>query len=192
MRRLLIDASVFITLAEIGHADLLETLRGNPLVPAAVADEICDEPAASALDNALDEWLSRDSVALDLEGIGRAIFDEYSELVNEAASHLGVENPIDNWHGDLALLTIALRYEGKSDGVVVITDDKPLRTTCKALAIPISGSIGVVIAAVERGDLDPEEAKDALVAMDEVGAHLSARLLRRAERMIDDTADETD
>lgn len=48
----------------------------------------------------------------------------------------------------------------------------------------------MVIAAVERSDLDPLEAKDALVAMDEVGARLSARLLRNAERLIDETANE--
>lgn len=189
MRRLLIDASVFITLAEIGHIDLLRNLDGDPLVPGAVVDEIRDEPAASALRDARNDWLSSHSVKLS-----SAISDEYDSLASEAASHLDVEYPTDKWHGDLALLTIALRYDKiyDDDEVVVITDDKPLRKTCKALGIPISGSIGVVIAAVERGDLDPEEAKDALVAMDEVGARLSARLLRRAERMIDDGVEETD
>lgn len=48
--------------------------------------------------------------------------------------------------------------------------------------------IGTMLAA--RGE--PQEAKAALVSMDEIGAHLSARLLRRAERMIDDAAEKTD
>lgn len=189
MRRLLVDASVFITLAEISHVDLLKNLDGDLLVLGAVIDEIRDEPATSALRDARNEWLSSHSAKLS-----SAISNEYDEYASKAASHLGTEYPADNWHGDLALLTIALRYEEiyGDDEVVVITDDKPLRHTCKVLGIPISGSIGVIIAAVERGDLDPEEAKDALVAMDEVGAHLSARLLRRAERMIDDAAEKTD
>lgn len=112
---------------------------------------------------------------------------ERTNLAKKAAAHLGVEDPGENWHGDVALLADALKTEGE---VVVITDDKPLRKTCKALGVPVSGSLGVVIAAVERGDLDPEEAKDALVAMDEVGARLSARLLRRAERVIDEAAED--
>lgn len=189
MRRVLIDASVFITLAEISHVDLLRNLDGDLLVPEAVIDEIRDEPAVSAPENALDKWLSSHSVKS-----GSAISSEYDSSASEAAPHLGVEYPTDGWHGDLALLTIALEYDERDDDdeVVVITDDKPLRKTCKALSVPVSGSIGVVIAAVERGDLDSEEAKDALVAMDEVGAHLSVRLLRRAERLINNAADETD
>jgi predicted nucleic acid-binding protein len=97
-----------------------------------------------------------------------------------------MDDPADGWHGDVALLAWALKAE---DEIVVVTDDKPLRKACKALGILISGSLGVVIAAVERGDLAPEEAKGALVAMDEVGARLSARLLRRAERRIDEAAE---
>lgn len=187
MRRLLVDASVFITLAEIGHVELLRNLDGDPLVPGAVADEIRDGPAVSALDNALDDWLSSHSVKFDTE-----ISNDYTDSATTAASHLGIECPPDNWHGDLALLTIALRDdEDDDDETVVITDDKSLRNTCNALGIPISGSIGVVIIAVERGNLTSDEAKDALVAMDEVGARLSARLLRRAERLIDEAADET-
>lgn len=74
------------------------------------------------------------------------------------------------------------------DSSVVVTDDRPLRETCKALSIPVSGPTGVLVRAVERGDLTPDDAKDALLAMDEVGARLSASLLRRAERLIDDAA----
>jgi predicted nucleic acid-binding protein len=87
--------------------------------------------------------------------------------------------------GDIALLASAL----ESSPVVVVTDDKPVRRACRALGVPLSGSIGVVIAAVERGDMERNEAKDTLVAMDEIGARLSARLLRRAERLVDAAAE---
>lgn len=86
----------------------------------------------------------------------------------------------------MALLALGLTMGGP----MVVTDDKPLQKTCKALGVPLSGSIGVVVAAVERDAIEPAEAKRLLIAMDEVGARLSARLLRKAERLIDEAADE--
>jgi predicted nucleic acid-binding protein len=185
MRRLLVDASVFITLTEIDRVDLLAAFEGTATVPSAVADEIRTEPAASVLEDAVSEgWLRRGPVETDtaLERDG-----EWTEPTRKAAAHLGTDDSTDDWHGDVALLARALKTDGE---VVVITDDKPLRKTCKALGVPVSGSIGVVIAAVERCDLDPEETKGALVAMDEVGARLSARLFRCAERLIDEAAED--
>lgn len=166
----LIDASVFITLAAIDAVDQLHGIPGTVAIPEAVADEIIDEPAATELATA-----ERDD---QIEQISPSS----SEAVETAARHLGVAGRDEYEGGDVPLLSCAL----ESSEAVVITDDKPLRKACKALGIPVSGSIGVLIAAVERGELDPEQAKELLVAMDEVGARLSARLLRRAERLIDE------
>ena len=120
-----------------------------------------------------------------------------------AAAHLGKPspeghesgNPDKRVEGDLGILGLALLadHDGSSLGrQVVLTDDKPLRKACKALSIPVSGSIGVLVRAVERGDLASEDAKASVEAMDEVGARLSASLLRRAERLIDDAASHSD
>ena len=70
-----------------------------------------------------------------------------------------------------------------------MTDDKPLRKACKALGVPLSGSIGVLVASVERGILSADDAKEALVAIDEVGARLSASLFRRTDRLIEQATD---
>jgi len=165
-RTVLVDASVFITLPDVGAVDLVSGLRGDVVVPAAVEREITDDPAASALEDArTDGWL--DVIEVD-------------EGIDEARIHLGVESGRSEPTGDVALLGRAL--DGKA---VVVTDDKPLRETCKALSVPISGSIGVLVRAVERGDADPDDAKATLYAMDEVGARLSASLVRRAERLIE-------
>ena len=174
MRRVIVDASAFITLAGIGRWDLLGGLDGRVEIPAAVQAEIVDDPAASTLEEALagePTWLRTSS-------------DPPREAVSAAASQLGEETPSESLPGDVALLAHALA----SEDPVVVTDDQPLRKTCKALGIPVSGSIGVLSAAVERGELDPAGAKEALVSMDEVGARLSASLLRRAERLIDEAA----
>jgi predicted nucleic acid-binding protein len=53
--KLLVDASVFITLAEIDAVRLLDELDGDVVVPKLVADEIQDEPARTELDDAQGE-----------------------------------------------------------------------------------------------------------------------------------------
>lgn len=178
-KQLFVDASVFITLAETDYVSLLDSLEGEVVVPRAVADEISDEPAASHLTTASKEWL-RVADAVEVAG---------PEQVEHAASHLDADLsdiPHDAaFEGDVALLAFGTTAENP----VVVTDDKPLRKACKALGVSLSGSIGVLVAAVEGGHLGPEEAKDGLLAMDEVGARLSARLLRRAEKLIDRAAE---
>lgn len=162
---------MLITLAEIGTLELLDGTAGEVVVPGAVAEEVTDDPAASALADGTDDgWIRVEHVD--------AVEDPH---LDDAATHLGVDDPSDEVAGDVALLALALATEE----CVVVSDDKPLRKTCKALSIPLSGSIGVLIRAVERGDLRASEAKAKLLAMDEVGARLSATLLRRAEAMIE-------
>jgi predicted nucleic acid-binding protein len=173
-RTLLVDASVFITLGEVDETDLMYGLEGRVVVPAAVRAEVTQDPAASELEAAID----RDDVTvLDTA--------EATAELDAATDHLGRSAADEETDGDVALLARAL---DRADPVV-LTDDKPLRTACKALSIPVSGTIGVLIRAVERGAIGPETAKERLVAMDQVGARLSASLLRRAERLIDGAAD---
>lgn len=174
-RTLLVDASVFITLAEVGKIELLASIDGEITVPSFVAAEITDDPAARWLDVASESgWLS----IPDRTPAGEC---------EEAAAHLGVDVPDATTEfgwitGDVALLAHALDTETS----VVITDDKPLRATCKVLGIELSGSIGVLVAAVEDGELDARAARSTLYAMDEVGARLSASLVKRAEQLIDE------
>ena len=163
-RKLLVDASVFITLAEIDATHLLDKLDGDVVVPEQVADEIEDEPARSQLEDAEEDWLTVESPD--------------GETVEWASKMLGRDEP----RGDTSVLALGSEY----DGAVVVTDDKPLRNACKAVGVSLSGSLGVVVASVENGTLEAEEAKRLLVSMDEVGARLSARLLRKAERLIDE------
>lgn len=185
-RTLLVDASAFITLAGVGRIPALLGAEGDIVVPEPVANEITNDPAASALSSALDHG------TIETWDVGLA-------PVRIAADHLGKDLTEDDLtgrgrakvEGDIGLLALALERDGSTfalDSPVVVTDDKPLRRTCKALSVPVSGSIGVLVRAVERGDLAPDDAKDGLLAMDEVGARLSASLLRRAETLIDDAA----
>lgn len=182
MRKLYVDASVCITLAEIDYLWLLRHVEGTPIVPDEVVEEVSEDPGASRLNEALNEgWLNHHSIKTTT-----ATLEVHEDAVGLAAQHLGVDEDSNTLSGDVALLALGISTED----CVVLTDDKPLRKTCKTLGIDISGSIGVLVAAVKRGVLEVDEAKDALVAMDEVGARLSARLLRKAERLIDEAAKE--
>lgn len=58
------------------------------------------------------------------------------------------------------------------------------------MSIPLTGCIGVVVRAVERGALRPDEGTEKLYYVDEVGARQSASLVKRAERLINEAAQE--
>lgn len=167
-RTVLVDASVFITLAAVGSVDLLDGLEGEVVVPDRVANELTDDRSRAALANARERGSVRVVPAED--------------RLDNARSYLGAA---DGDTGDVGLLAHAL---GAEEEVVAVADDRPLRKACKALSIPVSGSIGVLVRAVERGAISGEEATETLYAMDEVGARLSASLIRRAERLIEDAA----
>lgn len=175
MRRAFVDASAFVTLAGIGRAELLRGVEGRIEMPAVVQVEVDDEPAAGALARATGRetrWIHTPR-------------DPPEAAVERAREHLGRDESASAFDGGVELLAPALG----ADDPIVVTDDEPLRRTCAALGVPVSGSIGVLVAAVERGALGPAEAKEALVAMDEVGPRLSARTFRRAARLIDGAAD---
>lgn len=183
-RIVLVDASVLITLAEIDRIPALVGVRGTLVVPESVENEITREPAACTLSQRV---RSGDINVREVPG----------GPLSRAAIHLGKDDSASQERldeeaapeGDVGILGLALLRDHNRaihGQPVVLTDDKPLRNACKALSIPVSGSIGVLVRAVERGDLDPDDAKAALVAMDEVGARLSASLMRKAERLIDD------
>jgi predicted nucleic acid-binding protein len=178
---------VIIRLSTVEAFTLLDEIDGRVTVPRAVEREVESEPAASHLKAASDTedgWVR----VLDPPDLGE---------LGRAATHLGSDEPPaeppgerrsdqsseSHVEGDVELLAHAMSSTRET---VVVTDDQPLRETCKALSVPVSGSIGVLIRAVECGAMDGDAARDRLYAMDEVGARLSASLIRRAERMIDD------
>jgi len=185
-RIVLVDASVFITLAEIDRLSSLANVAGRLVVPKPVQNELTSDVAARELSARTPDEIEVWDVALaPLHAAASHLGKPLSEEETEGYEHATIE-------GDIALLALALDPAAPdrdtADDSLVLTDDKPLRKTCKALSIPVSGSIGVLVRAVERGDLSPEDATAALEAMDEVGARLSASLLRRAERLIADAA----
>ena len=188
-RQLLVDASVFITLAEIDALDGLEALDGGLVVPSAVRREVSDDPAKTQLERLL--------AAGTVTEVDWFEWAEDREVVGEwvaMATYLGTERDtvvetIDGQQaltdGDVALLCLVQHM----NDTLMLTDDKPLKKVCKSQSIPVSGSIAVLVQSVESGRYTATKAKQKLYAMDEVGARLSASLVKRAEKLIDDAAD---
>jgi predicted nucleic acid-binding protein len=188
-RTLLVDATVFITLAKVDALDCLAPLEGALVVPSAVRREISSEPAQTQL-----ERLVAAGTISDIDWFQWTQKREVSGERVAAATHLGTDpaatvDTIDGQQvltdGDVALLSLARSMEN----VVVLSDDKPLRNACKSHSISVSGTIAVLVRAVERGQYTREKATKKLYAMDEVGTRLSASLVKRAEQLIDDASD---
>lgn len=187
-RTVLVDASVFITLVRLDNISTLTNVRGRLIIPKPVEREITSDLA----DQALSARIDNDEI--DVVDVGLA-------PIRSAAAHLGRELTKDDImghkhsevEGDIALLGLALQQVESDNHIdeppLVVTDDKPLRNTCKALSIPVAGSIGILVRAVERGDIHPEEAKSSLEAMDDVGARMSASLYREALTLIEDAGE---
>ncbi len=181
-RTLLTDASVIVRLSSVGELPLLRAIDGDVVVPRAVESEVIDNPGAVQLSAGVDNRWITVTDELPVEAVLRAAdhleVDSVQPLEVESEDRPAIE-------GDTALLAHAL---SDRQTAVVVSDDKPLRETCKALSISVTGSIGILVRAVEVGEIDQETAVDRLYAMDEVGERLSASLIRRGERLIEDAS----
>ncbi|MFU8869092.1 hypothetical protein [Natronococcus sp.] len=88
-RTLLVDASVFITLADIGSLDLLRGTSGEVRMPEAVVEEVSSEPAERELESALGVWIASPTLERD-----RTSSEEWTDRLETAATHLtAVKSP---------------------------------------------------------------------------------------------------
>lgn len=166
--RKLIDADVFIRLAEVGGVELLDSLPGDVWLPVPVDQEITGHPPATAVETAVSTgWV----------GIAAP---PPAQSIQQAAQYLGRDLTTGTYHGDVLLLAHALA----GPDTLVLTDDRPLRDACRRLSVPVAGSVGLVVWAVQAGALDPGTGTATLHALDTVGPQLTPAIRRRAEQLI--------
>ncbi len=128
MRPAVLDASPVIILARAGFLEILPRLLAPIVLPRAVAGEIqagaADDPARRFL--ALEpDWLS--------------IAESVPALTPLARWRLGA--------GESEVLEYARRHPG----TVAVLDDKAARRAARALELPMTGTLGLLVAAVESG-----------------------------------------
>lgn len=127
MKPAVFNASPVIILAKAGHFDLVPQLVEPAVIPRAVVDEINagspEDPASACLAQA--NWLT----------------------IVEPATPI---SPIATWRLGTGE-TEVLEYARQNIGTVAVLDDKAARRTAQALQVPYTGTLGLLLAAVEKG-----------------------------------------
>lgn len=169
---LYLDATTLIALGSIGELDLLRKFDGQLVVLPVVRDEVTTEPAATALDR----FLQHDDVESDPRGS--------EDAVDRALELLGDEDVT----GDVHLVAAVLSRTASGEPVAVVTDDRRMRTVARGLGARVTGTIGVVVRAVEDG-MPPAAAKELVRRLDEQGLHMTAELRDAAIALIEGAAE---
>jgi len=152
------NASPLIVLARAGHLDLLRAVYDTVIVPAAVADEVLDGPAADAGATALrtESWLHR-TVVPDVP-------------LSIVGWDLGM--------GETEVLTWALRHPGCE----AILDDRLGRRCVRAFAIPVRGTVGVILLAKRCGIIPA--ARPVVESLRAAGLFISPAVLGTSLRLV--------
>jgi len=173
MTRVFLDATTLISLGSIGELGLLTSFSGDIVVLPAVQSEVDTEPARTNLQSFLE---SRD---VQYEG------HEYEEQIPRGMSLL--EESERNGDVEIIAAVLALREDDRHAGVV--SDDKRIRTTADAFGATVTGTIGVVVRAVEEG-LSESAGLDILDRIDSRGLHMTGELREKAESLIHEAAED--
>ena len=125
MRKVVVNTTPLIALAEIGELHLLKDLYGEIYIPDAVFEEIKSEPAYTEV-RVASEWIKQVSV-------------------NPAGNTDMLSSRLHT--GEVEVI----QYARESDADLVILDDQLARRTAKYLGLTITGTLGVIIKAKEKG-----------------------------------------
>lgn len=167
-----IDATVLIGLGTIGELELLTALEADAIVLPAVNAEVTTEPARTAVRQA----------------IGAGVVTEWSAPDNDRRHEAAAILDDSEASADTQLVAAVLEPRRQERQVAVVSDDRRVRTVTRGLGASVTGTIGVVVRAVDEG-LDPAEAKAILRRLDQHGLHMTASLRQRAEDLIDEAAE---
>lgn len=160
--RWVLNASPLIVLAATGHEDLIRKLAEEVVVPRAVADEV--------LNGAVD-----DEARLQIAAGKWQIEDAPSAPDELLAWDLGL--------GETAVLAYALA----NPGWTAILDDGAARRCARTFAIPLKGTLGIVLLAKRRGLVT--SAGGVLRSVRQQGFRLDDRLVSAALRELGETWD---
>lgn len=157
MSRWVVDTSPLIFLAHLDRLDLLRRSADEILVPPAVLRELQAKPESSIsrIDAARRTWLRLE--APKGKNFLRVLRLELDEGEAEA---------------------IALAYEQSADRTVI--DDLAGRRFARRLELPIVGTLGLLLAARLRGDID--SIKNEIDALREAGFYASESLVNEVLR----------
>jgi predicted nucleic acid-binding protein len=166
MTQVYVDATTAIALGTIGELDLLSVIDGQLVILPPIQREVTTEPVSTNVDRLLDTETVEATPSVELE-------------TDQARALLGSSELT----GDVALVGAVLAHTAADHGVAVISDDRRVRTTARGLGATVTGTVGILVRAVEKG-LSAEEAKAILDRLDDHGLHMTAELRATAGDLI--------
>lgn len=171
--RVLVDATALIALGSVGELDLLTAFDGDRVVPPTVAAEVTSEPAATNLDRFLDTYDVTTDVGVPESAVDRA---------------MGVLDEPDR-NGDVSLVACVLAETEQGNSVGVVSDDRRVRTVARGLGATVTGTVGVLVRAVEERGLSAEEGRELVERIDSHGLHMTGELREKAYELVEEAAE---
>lgn len=166
-----VDATTCLSLGTIGELELLTTFDGTIVILPQIRDEVTSEPARTNLDRFRD----RNGVAVTVPA---------AEMDDARAREVLGESETN---GDVRVIAAVLARDTADEGVAVVSDDRRVRTVARGLDATVTGTIGVIVRAVEEG-VSGDEAKAIVQRIDGHGLHMTAELREEANDLIDAAA----
>ncbi|MFB6152682.1 MAG: hypothetical protein ABEJ27_00375 [Halodesulfurarchaeum sp.] len=173
MTRIFLDATTLISLGSVGELELLTNFSGDLVVLPAVRSEVDSEPARTNLQS----FLELHTIQYGGQG--------FEEHIPRALSLL--EESERNGDVEIIAAVLAQREDDRHAGVV--SDDRRIRTTADAFGATVTGTIGVIVRAVEEG-VPESEGLDILERIDSRGLHMTGELREKAESLIHEGAED--
>jgi len=173
--RILVDATTVIALGTIGELDLLSVFDGDVRVPSEVQAEVTTEPARTTLDRLLAD---PDSSLQSAPVVEDRYLDRATSVLDEGEDT-----------GDVRLVAGVLRATDRTQPIAVVSDDRRVRTVCRGLGATVTGTIGVIVRAVDEG-LPAQQGRRLVQELDRHGLHMTGELRDRAVELIDESSSE--
>ena len=161
MRKVVVNTTPIVALAEIGKLSLLHQLYGKIIIPEAVLDEIKSEPAYTLVrENS--GWI--DVVSFSISSEIRKLF--------RSKLHAG----------EIEVISYAMKEKAE----LVIIDDMAARKMAKYMDLTVTGTMGVIIKAKQSGYID--NARYLIDALISNGLYISDELYEMVLRLSGESA----
>ncbi len=151
------DTTPLITLMKISKLSLLKDLFGEVLIPGAVYEEVTSN-----------EGFKEEAEIIINSDFVKVVSVSDKERVRLIQRVTGLDL------GETEAIVLA--DESKAD--VLLMDEMKGRQVAKNMSLPLAGSIGVLIGALEKGLINPDEIERAVVTLKNSNRRISEELLQ--------------
>ncbi|HEY0088046.1 MAG TPA: DUF3368 domain-containing protein [Candidatus Lokiarchaeia archaeon] len=153
---MIVDSTVLISLGNLGKIELIK----DCIIPENVLKEITNEPAKSAL------------LTLSFQKVAPS-----KKSSEKSLSLLG-----DKYEsGDPDIIALLLDFPSS----LIASNDKRLRSICRALGEKVTGTLGILINSVKKYNISKEEALMILDKLNKMGFRMSLELYKTIREIIE-------